>query len=449
LRRKYVLNSGQLKICRLSFIFGKLLSVYSATPLFMSDISLVTIGSELLRGRIVNTNATTIGQLLRKAGFALSRNVSIPDTEAAIRRTLQQEMKHARVVLVSGGLGPTKDDITKQCLANLFDSPLQLHEPTLRYLEERYQQRNRSFSERNRAQALVPASCEVLPNPKGTAPGMLFRKDGCLLISMPGVPFELFFMLEQEVIPRLREHLAADVFQQKVIRIRRVPESEAAVRVEAFEASLSPQIEISYLPRRDGLWLEFGIRGKEEEQGEMVQALEQAEALTRLHFGDQVYAVGTEPLPALLGQDLKRRGLRIAVAESLTGGLVAAEMVSVSGSSDYFQGSVTAYATEIKSSVLGIDPSLIKEAGVVSEPVAIAMAERVRKLLGADIGLATTGLAEREADPKRPAQAWLGYADGKQSKARWEELFLDRNENRIRAANLAMIFALQEVNEST
>jgi nicotinamide-nucleotide amidase len=414
----------------------------------MPGISLITIGGELLRGRIVNTNTTAVGKLLRDNGFTLDRNVSIPDYPVIIRDVVEEEMAKSDIVLTSGGLGPTRDDLTKETLAELFDTHLKMHEPSLRSLEARFAARGRSLSERNRQQAMLPAACEAIPNPKGTAPGMLFRKEGKILISMPGVPFEMLNMMTETVIPLLKRELQEEVFLHHTLRLRKVPESKAALQVEAIQDQMAETIDIAYLPRHDGLWLELGVRTKPEGLSQAQSELKDAVALAAAAFGEQVYAEGERSVPEMLGEKLREQELTIALAESMTGGLLAAKVVSVSGSSTYFESSVTAYQVRQKIALLDIPASFFEKHDVVSAEVAEAMAAGVKKLFNTDIGLATTGLAEKDTETNRLPQVWLGFSDANGNSSRHVELYHDRNVNRERAANQALIFALEMIAKS-
>ncbi|MEM6261586.1 MAG: CinA family nicotinamide mononucleotide deamidase-related protein [Bacteroidota bacterium] len=409
----------------------------------MIRISFVTIGSELLKGRIVNTNTTEVGKLLRKHGFDLSRNVTIPDTKEAILEAVESELANHEVVLMSGGLGPTKDDITKYTLGEYFGGEMVENERTLDHLKHIFEIRGRKLTDRNRLQALVPESCEVLFNAKGTAPGMLFRKDGHMLASMPGVPFELMYLMEHEMIPRMKEAFSGGIYLHEIIRITGIPESHAADRMEQVERKLPPKVSIAYLPRLDGIWLEMSMSSLREEEVRARQDLKAAADIIEVLFQDKAYARGEAPLPEIAVNRLKENKLTIAVAESLTGGLVASKLVSVSGASEVFKGSVTAYDTQVKIDHLKVPPQTVETHTVVSGEVAQAMAEGVRNLLGADIGLATTGRAEKEGD-HRP-EVYLGYADEHGSTARRADLFNDRNINRERAANYLLHLLLRKL----
>ncbi len=409
----------------------------------MTNISYIAIGNELLKGRIVNTNAAEAGQMLRAQGYALDRVVVIPDEGPAIRQAVEEEMRQHRVVLLSGGLGPTKDDITKHSLAALFQTELVLHAPSLAALEERYRKRNRVLSELNRQQAFVPANCTVLPNPLGTAPGMMFEAGESLLFVMPGVPFEMLRMLQQEVIPQLKTRFAPESIRQEVIRLFDIPESDVAARMEQIEDRLPPVLDISYLPRLDGIWLELTLRSQfaDEKAGEV--ALASAVETVSQHFADRFYALGAQSLPELVAAQFQEKGLSLAVAESLTGGRLSAMIVSVPGVSAFYKGSVTAYAVSVKTSLLQVDPAMIEQHTVVSAPVAEQMAEGVRRLLGADIALATTGLAEADGD--RLAQAFVAYADQEGTCSRHVWGYGDRAASIERTAYAALHLCLKKV----
>lgn len=413
----------------------------------MATISLVTIGSELLKGRIVNTNASQIGHMLRQSGYSLERTVVIPDTRNAIRDTILYEMERHDIVLTSGGLGPTQDDITKQVLAELFDSEPVLHEPTLEHVKNIFEKRGRQVTPRNLQQAYVPSACEAIFNPKGTAPGMLFRKAGKMLLCMPGVPFEMLYMLEHEGLPRIKADFPLGYYAHKILRINFIPESDAADRIAAIEETLPRQVDIAYLPRIDGIWLELSVSRNYEAEKQAAQAdLEIASNALFELFKDKFYTWGEDKLEVILSRSLTESGLSLAIAESMTGGQIAATLVSVSGASAFFKGSVTAYAVEIKTSLLNVPMQAIEDNGVVSEQVALAMAEGVRKLFQADIGLATTGRAEKEGEIL--PEVWIGYSDTQGIASRHISLFNDRSVNISRATQFALLLCLQQLNSA-
>lgn len=414
----------------------------------MSGISLITIGTELLKGRIVNTNASQIGSMLRPHGFNLSRTVVIPDEADAIRNTLVHERAHHEVVILSGGLGPTDDDITKKMLCEVLDTELTLHEPTLRYLKERYAKKGRIFSDRNRQQAMLPASCTVLPNPMGTAPGMRFYSEGSWIFSLPGVPFEMLYLMENAVIPFLLQEVPVGYFNQEILRLAQIAESDTADRIQRIAHELPSEVDIAYLPRRDGIWLEIFVGSPlESERPVLEQALHLAKDRLSSLFADKLYTLGDQPASKLIKDLFLSKGLSLSVAESMTGGGIAADLVSQPGASTYFKGGICAYDTAVKIEVLGVPEESIQHAGVVSQEVAEHMAIQVRKLLKSDVGLATTGYAEDQEHTS--SQVWIGYADESGSTSLHLPLYGNRSYSMARALQYGLIFCMQQVDKAS
>ncbi|MEO0582157.1 MAG: nicotinamide-nucleotide amidohydrolase family protein [Bacteroidota bacterium] len=409
----------------------------------MTSISFITIGNELLKGTIVNTNASDAGLILRKYGYALDRVIMIADTEEAIREAIEKEMAMHDIVLVSGGLGPTKDDVTKYTLAKIFESDWVMHAPTLAHLEARYASEGIGLNDLTRLQAKVPSICEVVPNALGTAPAMAFQREGSWLFAMPGVPYEMRHILEHEIVPRLQTSYPTAHLVRHIFRLADIPESHAAQRMETIEEGFDPMIQIAYLPREDGIWLELTASGPRDTQQHIEEVMTQAVKAVRVLFEDKAYAEGDATIPVLVRDFFQEKKLTLAVAESITGGGIAARLVEASGSSDYLKGGVTAYSTQIKIEQLGVDPALIEAEGIVSEAVALAMAEGVRKLLKADIGLATTGWVEK--NEKIPAQVWIGLKGKDLEASRWAKLRYRRKINLNRASFYALQLCLKKV----
>lgn len=404
----------------------------------MASISLITIGDELLKGRIVNTNASRAGLMLRTQGFSFHRVVTISDNQADIRDTVQRELDTHDIVLICGGLGPTQDDITKETLAEQFGSEMVWHAPTLAYLERRYAERGRELDVRSRRQAMVPKVAEVLANPMGTAPGMAFTQNDKLLFSLPGVPFEFFYLLENEVLPRIKAQFDTGFFDHHILRVLEVPESRASLWISELEADLDPAVALAFLPRNDGLWLEFSVREQRKHAAMLANA-----ALVKQRFGSHVYAEGSRSAAAMLVDLLKQQGQTIAIAESLTGGNIAAKIVAIPGASAVFTGAITAYDVRIKIEQLGVEADAVERESVVSEVVVRQMAEGVRKLLGTDYGLASTGVAEPGGE--LPTQAWLGFADKNHSEAVHMRLLSERQVNIDRASERALLLAYKKL----
>ncbi|MEM8891761.1 MAG: nicotinamide-nucleotide amidohydrolase family protein [Bacteroidota bacterium] len=412
----------------------------------MPGISLITIGNELLRGRIVNTNATEAAKILRKYGFSLNRVVSISDTREAILHTVEQEIAEHEIVILSGGLGPTRDDITKHTLLEWSNSEWVWHKETQEFLEQRFQLRKRAPTDLTRQQARVPSACEVIHNPNGTAPGMLFRHKGHMLFSFPGVPFEMLHLIEYGAVPKIREAFPASFYKSGVIRVADIPESAAAGRLDEWEHELPGGMSLAYLPRHDGLWLELSIQRPAEEAEIAQQILEEELNKMANIMQDKVYAKGDHPITEEMRRLFTQNNLTLGVAESLTGGNVSAKLVEVSGASNYYKGSVTAYAVSAKEKILGVPSELIDKYGVVSAEVAKEMAIGVRKLLQTDIGLGTTGFAQDSGEVT--AHAFLGFADHNHADSKEVRLVYNRRVNIERCSNYLIQWCLKKVRET-
>lgn len=409
-------------------------------------ICYIAVGSELLKGRIINTNLTKVGAFLREQGYDLNKALEIQDTKTAILETLRAELAAHDVVFMSGGLGPTADDITKKTIAEFFGVEMYEHLPTVAWLRQMFDKRGRELTDRNRLQALVPANCEVLPNKMGTAPGMLFRHEGKILVSMPGVPFEMMYLLENEVLPVLQKDFPTAYIQNHILRIWGIFESHLADKIAHIEENFPPEINLSYLPRMDGIWLELTITGEEKNKEALAKTLDFYVSQIRECVSKYIYTEGKMPLEVEINHILRAKKQTLAIAESITGGAIAAKLVSISGASEYLKGSVTAYYTEIKTQVLHVPADLIATKGVVSEEVAIAMAEGVRTLLGADIGLATTGYAEKLENGESPYVCY-GYADATVTASWQETFFYTRDLNIQRASERALIGLMQRIRD--
>lgn len=409
----------------------------------MPRISYIAIGNELLKGRIINTNLAAAAEFLRTKGYDIRRSLVIQDSREAILSALETELQQNDVLIFSGGLGPTSDDITKKVLAEFFDSGWVEHQPTLDFLTDFFNQRGKSLTDRNRSQALVPDTCEVLLNKTGTAPGMCFRKGDKLIFSLPGVPFEMMYLLKNEVLPLIQAQFPVQFFLNHIFRLWGIPEANLADRLSELEKEMPDNVDLSYLPRMDGIWLEMTVRGDAENLAELEKSRSEWVEKIRAVVADKLYAEGKQSLEEMILQHCVEKGYTLAVAESMTGGMVAAKLVSVSGASNYFKGSLTAYFTEMKTQILHVPADLIAREGVVSPQTAEAMAKGVRELFGADFGIATTGIAEKNGETQ--AQVWIGFADKNGSESRQDFFFHKRTLNIEKAANAALIFLWQQL----
>ncbi|MFK7972800.1 MAG: CinA family nicotinamide mononucleotide deamidase-related protein [Bacteroidia bacterium] len=407
------------------------------------NIHYISIGDELLRGRIVNTNAQMLALKLRPAGFDLNQIITIGDEPETIVDTVRAELEKADVLILTGGLGPTKDDMTKHTLAEMFGMKLEWHQPTVEYLERRYAEFKRVLNDPTRRQALMPDGCTVLRNNHGTAPGMLFMQGEKMIFSLPGVPFEMGHLVDEQVLPRLIDSSGQkQYFLQHVLRVTDLPESEAAERLQHIHDEFPPNMKLAYLPRKDGLWLEFQASGPVHAEEADTEIFNSFKGKIAAAVSECIYAEGVEDLPVILGKRLVEKGLSLATAESLTAGILAGRIVEASGSSRYYKGGIVAYETAQKTALLDVPEAIIEKHTVVSQAVVSAMAEGARKKLGADIGLATTGFAEAEPGQSFP-HAWIAVATPDKVHVRHVRLYGDRNHTRMRCAEMLMVLALK------
>ena len=411
----------------------------------MTRIAILNIGTELLRGRTVNTNAATMGKMLRAAGFTVETTLVIHDTEDVIKDSIKALMAAHDAVLVTGGLGPTKDDITKRVLLEMFGGEMVCHAPTLARIAGFLSRHGRKMLDHNRRQADVPSSSIALDNEMGTSPGMAFVQGEKLLFSIPGVPFEMRHLMKTQLIPMLKKQFPPRFLLTQVVRTAGVPESRIAEKMESIEPEISPDIEIAYLPSTDGTKIELKLQGEEADAEKLQADLDQTRELVVALFSKYVYSLEDKRPDRLLAEYLLREGLTIATAESCTGGGIAGRLVRNSGISAALKGGVVAYMREVKENMLGVAAETIDEKGIVSEGVAREMAEGARKALGSDIALSITGWAEAAADaaPEDQPQAWIGFADATGSTAIHIKLFKNRSVNLDIAVNAALIYALR------
>ena len=355
--------------------------------------SIITIGDEILIGQIVDTNSAWIAQQLGSLGIAIRCMMSIADTENEIEATLRSAIEQSQVVIVTGGLGPTNDDRTKQVLLRLFGGTMVSHGATLEHIRKLFAQRGKPLTESNRRQADVPSSCQVLFNVSGTAPGMMFERDGHMLIALPGVPFEMQHIMETSALERLAQFAHTDTLyiRHAVLHTFGIAESHLSERLQAFERSLPSNIGLAYLPSPAGIRLRLSGSGGQRDTLE--QQLAQAMQMLEQEVGDYAFGHGETSLPLEVGKLLQQRGQTLATAESCTGGKVSHLITSIPGSSAYFKGGVVAYSNAIKQSVLGVSPNALECYGAVSQEVVEQMAEGARRLLGTDYAIATSGIA--------------------------------------------------------
>lgn len=355
---------------------------------------IITIGDELLIGQVVDTNSVFIGKELERIGCTVKEKVAIADTVEAISESMKRYQNKADLVVFTGGLGPTKDDVTKKTFARYFDDELVLNDEVYvhvkRLIEDYYQ---RPITEVNRQQAFVPSKCRILFNKVGTAPGMLMQKGQTTFVSLPGVPFEMRYLITEELIPYIKETFRLDAIMHTTVLTYGIGESLLAETIEDWENSLETLgIKLSYLPHFGVVRLRLSKTGNDSKQIEdqMHQKIKELETLIPDFYAG---ISNTESLLEEVSRLLKEQNLTIATAESCTGGSIAQQLTSLGGSSAYYKGSAVTYATESKVKVLGVQQYTIDKYSVVSEQVAKEMAEGVRELYQADIAISTTGNA--------------------------------------------------------
>ena len=367
--------------------------------------AIVTIGDEILIGQIVDTNSSYIAKALDKIGIATHEMLSISDDKKHILDTFHSLQNKVEVVIVTGGLGPTKDDITKKTFCDYFQDSLVENEAVLAHVKSIIEGfYKRPITQINREQALVPTKAKVLFNQVGTAPGMWMEKENTVFISLPGVPYEMKYLIDNEVIPNLVQKFERPYIVHQTIMTYGRGESMIAEQIEDWENNLPHFIKLAYLPSPGKVRLRLTARGGNEEllKNEIKQQVEKLDLL----IGDVIVGYNEdEPIEVVLGRLLTKNNLTISTAESCTGGKIAATLTAVSGASNYFKGSVVSYATETKINVLGIDNEVVKKYGVVSAEVASEMVKSVQKIMTSDYAIATTGNA---GPTKGDAQADLG-----------------------------------------
>jgi len=372
---------------------------------------IITIGDEILIGQIVDTNSVFIASEFDKNGIYVRRIYSVPDLEMDIRNTLDDSLQHSDIIILTGGLGPTNDDITKNTLTKYFGGNPILNEAVLAKITEFFKYRGIEVSERNKKQAEVPDNCIVLPNHSGTAPGMVFHKDGKVIVSLPGVPFEMKELVVDQVIPYLQKEFKLPVRYHKTVLTIGIGESALADMIKDWEDQLSPVFGLAYLPSPGMVKLRLSITGTK--RTELIKIFnKELDSLTSLIGEDFIYGFDDDTLEKITGRMLLENGYSASTAESCTGGYIAHLITSVPGSSFYFKGSVIAYANEIKSSVIDVPKSLIKKYGAVSKEVAEAMAKGIQNLLKTDISIATTGIfgPEGGSSEKPVGTTWISIA---------------------------------------
>ena len=408
--------------------------------------TIVTIGDEILIGQIVDTNSVSIAKRLNNIGITIVEKLSIGDSKEAIVSTLRRAMQSTEVVVITGGLGPTKDDITKHTLAEMFDSKLTYNDTEGEHVRELLARRGIEFTELNRGQAMLPECCTVLHNAHGTAPGMWFdTPKGGVVVSLPGVPFEMEHLMEDEVIPRLQSRFELRSIVHSTLITRGIPESILAQRISSWEDALPDYLHLAYLPAPNVVRLRLSAYDVDKEQAS--REIESRFNDLREIIGDNIVGYEGSSVEAQLHDILTKRGKTLAVAESCTGGMIASKFTAMTGASAYFRGGVVAYANEVKHDILGVRMEDIECFGAVSEVVALEMAEGVRRITGADYAIATTGIAGPGGGSKHKpvGTVWMAIATPEGSRAVMRNSGTDRGQIISRASAYAIEMLYEEI----
>lgn len=408
-----------------------------------NSVEIITIGDEILIGQIVDTNSAWMAVELNKAGFHIAQITSVHDDALHITEALDNALTRAEVVLFTGGIGPTKDDITKQTLCKYFDTKLVFNEDVLRNIEHLLRNRQRAMNELTASQAMVPENCTVIQNPVGTAPVTWFEKNGKVIVSMPGVPNEMKNAMATEIIPRLQKKFETPAIVHKNVLVKGYPESALALKIADWENSLPDYLHLAYLPNY-GL-VKLRLSGSSDD--ELALEFEINQFVDRLAqiLGDAIVAFEDLPLEVLVGRTLLKKNLKLATAESCTGGNVARKITEVPGSSAYFNGSVVAYSNDVKQNVLMVGDETLEKFGAVNAYVVEEMANGVRRLLTADVSVAISGIAGPDGGTvdKPVGTVWIAVSTADRTVSQMYRFGANRIQNIERTTQSALLFLLE------
>lgn len=399
---------------------------------------LLTIGDEILLGQTIDTNSTWLGQELNAIGIQVARRITVSDGLEDIQDALRYGWTHMDLVVMTGGLGPTKDDITKKAIASFFQVDLVFHHETYERILRIFERIGRPATEAHREQCFMPANAQLLPNGMGTAPGMWFEEKGHILISLPGVPYEMKSIMQDAGLPRLTSQPGLIPIIHRTLLTAGKGESELAARLDSIESSLPDYIKLAYLPALGQVRLRLSAYG-----GQAVLRQQEVDHFADLIYqelGTAIYAEGDTTLEATVGRLLQERGLTLATAESCTGGAIASQITSVPGSSSYYLGSVVAYHNALKTRQLGVPSEVLNQFGAVSEPVVQHMVRGVIQTFHADVAISASGIAGPSGgSPEKPVgMIWVAVGNGKDIRTRELRLGKDRGKNIEMTAVLAL-----------
>lgn len=413
----------------------------------MQSSNIISVGDEILIGQIVNTNAAYLGDKLYSVGIPLAKITVVGDDVDELLSEFEHSLKNFDVTIITGGLGPTHDDVTKPALVRFFDDELVTDKRVLEHVKKFFEARKIVMPAVNEGQALVPKKSRVIWNENGTAPGLWIEKDSKVFVALPGVPYEMKPMVDNFVLPELARKFSASsgmALAQKTLLTTGIGESSLYELLGDIDSVVGDN-KLAFLPSAFGVRLRINAHGTD--MAEAISKLETTEKKIRKTAGEFIYGENDETLELVIGNLLRERGLKLAVAESCTGGKISSRIVSISGSSDYYLGGVCAYANEEKIRHLNVSRESLDKHGAVSKEVAIEMAEGVRKAFGADVAVSTTGIAGPKGQtPGKPVGlVWIGFSSEGKSYAREYHFGNRRDVNIDRASQKALDMLRREL----
>lgn len=408
---------------------------------------IIVIGDEILIGQIVDTNSNFIAKHLNELGVEVRQIIAISDEKNHIKKVLESSISHADVVLITGGLGPTNDDITKHTLAEFFNTELVHNESVLDNIKILFANRNIKLNKQNLSQALVPKTCEVLQNSRGTAPGMMFNHKEAIIFSMPGVPFEMQAMFEKQILPIIKKKNGKYIIVNKTVLVYNIPESILAETIEEWENNLPSNFGLAYLPSAGLVKLRITAKGENREQ--LNKQIDIEIEKLNLIIPNSIAEFSSLTLEERLNQVAIKNKITISTAESCTGGYISHLITSVPGSSAFYKGSIIAYSNEIKEKLLNVNPVDIDVYGAVSQPVVEQMAKGVRLQMGTDYGIATSGIAGPEGGTieKPVGTIWIAVSSAKNIISKRFNFTANREINIKRFTNQALDMLYKQINE--
>lgn len=412
------------------------------------NVEIIIIGDELLIGQVVDTNSAWMGQQLESEGFHVVWKTAVGDIEEDMLSAIDAAMNRAQIVLITGGIGPTKDDITRKTLCKYFDSGLHFSDDVYHNIEEIFNRNGRIMNELTRNQALVPDKATVIQNRAGTAPSTWFEHDGKILVSMPGVPYEMKWLVTNEILPRLKKQFQQDIYiLHHTTWVNGFSESMLAIHLEEFENELPTSVKLAYLPQPGLIRLRLTIHAATENEAQSILDVQQKKlrALLQGHILTEEDKAPDE----LIGSILKKKGLTLGTAESCTGGRIASIITSTAGSSAYFAGGIVSYSNQVKENVLDVNPQYIEKHGAVSREVVEQMALGAIRRLKCDCAVATSGIAGPDGGtPEKPVgTVWIAAVVGNRVISECYHFSSIREQNILRSSNMALLMLLSLLKE--